>query len=276
MDRKVKIKNFIIGNSAPLTIIAGPCVIESENLLEQVARELKRLQQTYGYQLILKCSYDKANRTSLRSFRGPGLKKGLEIIRRVKDKYQLPVLVDVHRDIDVAAVARVADAIQVPAFLCRQTDLLVAAGRTGKPVNVKKGQFLHPEAVRGIIEKIISTGNKNILLTERGTSFGYGDLVVDMRSIVMMKNTGYPVIFDATHSVQKPGSKSSGGTPEFIEPLARAAVSLGIAGIYLEVHPKPLRALSDGPNSLSLGLLKKFLLNITTLDNWVKRNFNHN
>ncbi len=250
----VKIGNLKIGEGNPLLLIAGPCVIENEELTLDIAGELKEITRRLNFPFIFKASYDKANRTSLHSFRGPGLKEGLEILRKVKDKLGLLILTDIHCTTQVKQVAEVVDVLQIPAFLSRQTDLLLEAGKTGKPVNIKKGQFMSPLNMQQAAEKVVSTGNKNILLTERGSFFGYGELVVDMRSLPLMRNLGYPVIFDATHSVQMPGGKgtSSGGRREFIPYLSRAAVACGVDGLFIETHPNPEKALSDGPNMLSL------------------------
>ena len=274
-DKIVKLaaSSVRFSNSLPLVLIAGPCVIENEAQVMALAGELKDISCGLGISLVFKASYDKANRSSVRSFRGPGLKKGLAILAKVKKKHRLPVITDVHREQDVEAVSKVADILQIPAFLSRQTDLIVECARTGLPVNVKKGQFLAPEDMGNIVKKIESVKNRDILLTERGSSFGYHNLVVDMRSIEIMKITGYPVVFDATHSVQLPGGlkESSGGLKEFIEPLAKAATALGIAGMFVEVHENPAKALSDGPNSLSLPELKKLLKKVMKIDNLVKQ-----
>lgn len=265
-------KDVQAANTLPLMLIAGPCVIESEPLCLKVARELAAVTERCGVGFVFKASYDKANRSSIRSFRGPGLEKGLRILARVKERCGVPVVTDVHTVEEVKAAAKVVDMLQVPAFLCRQTDLLLACGRTGLPVNVKKGQFMAPEDMANVAAKIESTGNRHILLTERGASFGYHNLVVDMRSLPTMKRTGYPVIFDATHSVQLPGGlgHATGGQREFIEPLSRAAVAQGIAGIFIEVHPQPSAARSDGPNSIALADVPSFLATLTALDRIVK------
>jgi 2-dehydro-3-deoxyphosphooctonate aldolase (KDO 8-P synthase) len=235
-------------------VIAGPCVIEDEETTLKVAAFLKETGDALDIPIIFKTSYDKANRTSLESYRGPGLEKGLEIIAKVKEKAHLPVLSDVHAVSEVAEAAKVLDVIQIPAFLCRQTDLLISAARTGLPINIKKGQFLSPWDMKAAIGKITSTGNRKILLTERGTSFGYNNLVVDIRSIAIMKGFGFPVVFDATHSVQLPGGSGncSGGEREFVGHLARAAIAAGANGLFMEVHPNPDCALCDGPNSIPL------------------------
>ena len=241
-----------IGRGAPLALIAGPCVIESEEHVHFLAAEIKKI----AGQFIFKASFDKANRTSLASYRGPGLKEGLRILCDLR-REGYAILTDIHEPAQAEPAAEAADILQIPAFLCRQTDLLIAAGRTGRAVNIKKGQFVSPYEIRNAAEKVASTGNNDILLTERGSSFGYNNLVVDMRSLPIMRDFGWPVIFDATHSVQVPGGMgdASGGHPEFIPTLARAAVAAGIDGVFLEVHEAPDRALSDGANALRLDLL---------------------
>ena len=237
-----------------LFLIGGPCVIESEEIAFQVACFLKNTCERLGIPFIFKSSYDKANRTSTLSYRGPGLSRGLDVLARIRDKYRIPVLTDVHTPADVEPVSQVADILQIPAFLCRQTDLVMAAGRTGKPVNLKKAQFLSPRDMGQVINKVRETGNEQILLTERGAQFGYNNLVVDMRSIQIMADFDCPVVFDATHSVQLPGAQgtSSGGERRFVPALARAAVAAGAHGIFIETHPEPDMALCDGPNSLRL------------------------
>jgi 2-dehydro-3-deoxyphosphooctonate aldolase (KDO 8-P synthase) len=268
----VGVDGFSVSNERPFVFIAGPCVIESPGHTLALAKRLAQLARHQRVRFVFKASYDKANRSSIASFRGPGLRKGLDILRHVKDEVGCPILTDVHEKADVEAVAEVADILQIPAFLSRQTDLLLACGETGRVVNIKKGQFLAPWDMEQAIAKIVSTGNRKILLTERGTSFGYNNLVVDMRSLAVMKQFGFPVIYDATHSVQLPGAlkKSSGGQREFIVPLARAAVALGIAGLFCEVHPNPDKALSDGPNSLAFKTLPGFLKSVQTLDKVAK------
>ncbi len=255
------------GNAAPLALIAGPCVIESE---EHVLRMAKAIQAAAGA-FVFKASFDKANRTSLTSYRGPGLEEGLRMLAEVR-KLGIAVLTDIHEPWQAARAADSADVLQIPAFLCRQTDLLVEAGRTKRAVNIKKGQFLSPSDIAHAAEKVSSTGNDRIILTERGSAFGYNNLVVDMRGLKIMMRTGYPVVFDATHSVQLPGAagSASGGQPEFIEPLARAAVAVGIAGVFVEVHDAPERALSDGPNALRLDRLSVFLKRLRAIDSLVK------
>ena len=250
-----------VGPGEPLLVIAGPCVIEREDLCLRIATHLAELAARLPIQAVFKASFDKANRTSLSSHRGPGMEEGLDILAAIKDEYGIPVLTDIHEPSQAERVAQVVDILQIPAFLCRQTDLLLAAGATGLPVAVKKGQFLAPEDMGPVIEKVRSTGNTHVMLTERGTTFGYHNLVVDMRSLVIMAGLGVPVIFDATHSVQLPGGLggSSGGQREFIAPLIRAATAVGIDGLFLETHPCPENALSDGANSLPLASLAGIL-----------------
>jgi 2-dehydro-3-deoxyphosphooctonate aldolase (KDO 8-P synthase) len=261
-----------ISNSSKIVLIAGPCVIESKELTLSIASTLKKIAEDLDIPFIFKASYDKANRSSIASFRGPGLKKGIEILKKVKEKLRVPVLTDVHSVSEVPLASGVADILQIPAFLCRQTDLVVACAKTGLGINIKKGQFMAADDMPNIIKKAESVSNRRIMLTERGTTFGYHNLVVDTRSITIMKKTGYPVVFDATHSVQLPGQKggSSGGQREFILPLSLACTSLGLAGIFVEVHPDPKKALSDGANSLSLKELPSFLKQILALDNFIK------
>lgn len=268
----VKVGNIKIGGNGRLVIIAGPCVIESEDQTRRTAEGLKRITEEARIPFIFKSSYDKANRSSIKSYRGPGLERGLEILEKVKREFAISIIVDVHRIEEVEPVSKVADALQVPAFLCRQTDLVLAVARTGKPINVKKGQFLAPWDMKNVIEKVESTGNKNILLTERGSCFGYNNLVVDMRSLPIMRSFGYPVIFDATHSVQKPGGRgsASGGEREYVPFLAQAAVATGIDGLFLEVHLAPEEALSDGPNMLRLNQLKELLKKVLEIDRIIK------
>lgn len=251
------------GGEAPLALIAGPCVIESEEHTLMLARAIGAIAGPY----VFKASFDKANRSSVSAYRGPGLKEGLRILARVKAA-GFPLLTDIHEPAQAAPAAEVADILQIPAFLCRQTDLLLAAGRTGRIVNIKKGQFVAPHDIHLAAEKAASTGNPRILLTERGTTFGYNNLVVDMRGLVLMRRAGWPVVFDATHSVQTPGGAgtASGGQPEFIEPLARAAVAAGVDALFVEVHEAPQRALSDGPNSLPLDRLGPLLDQLRRID----------
>jgi 2-dehydro-3-deoxyphosphooctonate aldolase (KDO 8-P synthase) len=244
-----------------LFVIAGPCVAESRKVVFDTARELKRLSIKLDLPVIFKCSYDKANRSSLSSYRGPGLVEGLKLLGEVGEKFSMPTLTDVHTIQEVEEAARVVDILQIPAFLCRQTDLILAASGTGKPVNVKKGQFLAPWDVKNIIEKFVSTGNTKIFITERGVSFGYNNLVVDFRAMAIMRQYGHPVVFDLTHSVQQPGGlgASSGGEREFAYTLARAAVGAGVDGLFMEVHPEPDKALCDGPNMIPLDELEEML-----------------
>src|SRR5271156_6710990 len=255
------------GAKAPLFLIAGPCVIESEAHATSMAERLAKIASALKLSLIFKASYDKANRSSVSSYRGPGLKEGLRILGNIKKKTELPILTDVHEVSHVAPAAEVCDVLQIPAFLSRQTDLLVAVGKSGRVANIKKGQVLSPWDVANAAEKVASTGNDKIILTERGSSFGYQNLVVDMRSFPIMRKLGYPVVFDVTHSVQLPGGagKSSGGQPEFIEPLARAGAAIGIDGMFLEVHDNPAKALSDGTNALPLSQFKPLLQKIQHL-----------
>ncbi len=273
MQKTIKIGNYLVSNNRPLTFIAGPCVIEGEKSYLDTAKKLKQILAKTKHPFILKASFDKANRTSVDAYRGPGLAKGLSILEKAKKLTGLPVLVDVHEPWQAQDAAQVADILQIPAFLCRQTDLLLACADTGKIVNVKKGQFLAPAAMEQVIKKIESRGNHNILLTERGASFGYGDLVVDMRSLEIMKQFGYPVIFDATHSVQRPGALGSctGGNRQMAPVLAKAAVALGIAGVFFEAHPTPEKALSDGPNSLDYKLAAQMTQQLCQLDAVAKR-----
>jgi 2-dehydro-3-deoxyphosphooctonate aldolase (KDO 8-P synthase) len=249
-----------IGNGAPLALIAGPCVIESAAHVEFLSSAIAEICARIGMSYVFKASFDKANRSSVRSYRGPGINEGLRILQSVR-KRGLAVLTDLHEAAQAEAVAESADILQIPAFLCRQTDLLVAAGRTGRVVNVKKGQFVAPHDMKLVVEKVGSTGNSNVILTERGSSFGYNNLVVDMRGLAIMRGFGVPVVFDATHSVQLPGAagSASGGQPEFIAPLARAAVAVGVDAVFLEVHEAPERALSDGANALRLDQLEPLL-----------------
>jgi len=261
------------GAGAPLFLIAGPCVIESKEHALMMAEKLGAVAAELGVPYIFKASYDKANRSSVASYRGPGLKNGLKILAKIKKKTGLPILTDVHQASEVEAAAEVCDILQIPAFLSRQTDLLVAVGKSGRVVNIKKGQFLSPAEMKNAAEKVASTGNEKIILTERGNSFGYQNLVVDMRSFPMMRKFGYPVVFDVTHSVQLPGGegKSSGGQPEFIEPLARAGVAAGVDGIFLEVHDNPGKALSDGSNALALGQFRALMEKIVALGGLVRK-----
>lgn len=273
MQKTIKIGNYQLSNTKPLAFMAGTCVIESESHYLRTAKKLKEIIVPTGHPFILKASFDKSNRTSVAAYRGPGLAKGLQILTKAKQLTGLPVVVDVHEPWQAEEVAQVADILQIPAFLCRQTDLVLACADTGKAVNVKKGQFLAPEAMEQVIKKIESRGNKNILLTERGACFGYGDLIVDMRSLEVMKQFGYPVIFDATHSVQKPGALgvATGGNRKLAPVLAKAATALGIAGVFFEAHPTPQKALSDGPNSLDFALTAKMASELCAIDKVVKK-----
>ena len=258
---KVKVLAEAIGGSGPLMVIAGPCVIESADIARHTAAKMKEICGRLKLPFVFKSSYDKANRSSISSFRGPGLRRGLEVLTDIKSSLGVPVISDVHTASEVKYAAKVLDALQIPAFLCRQTDLILAASASGKPVNIKKGQFLSPWEMKNIIEKFTSTGNRSLMLTERGTAFGYNNLVVDMRSIPIMRALGYPVVFDATHSVQLPGGhgSSSGGQREFALTLAKAAVAAGADGIFMEVHPEPEKALCDGPNMIPLSGVEEFL-----------------
>jgi 2-dehydro-3-deoxyphosphooctonate aldolase (KDO 8-P synthase) len=270
--RSIPIGAFRIGAGEPLVLIAGPCVIESEGHAMKMAERLVKMAAKAKVPLIFKASYDKANRSSVGSFRGPGLAGGLEILGKIKARFRVPVLSDIHEAAQARAAAEVCDVLQVPAFLSRQTDLLTAAGETGRVVNLKKGQFLSPWEMANAVEKVKSTGNNKVIITERGVSFGYNNLVVDMRSFPILAKTGCPVVFDVTHSVQLPGGQghASGGQPEFIEPLARAGTAVGVDGIFLEVHDRPGRALSDGSNALRLDLLPALLAKLTPLAKLVR------
>lgn len=268
MNNRVKISDGIeLGEGLPLCIIAGPCVIEEYSITLKIAKTLKEIADRLGVPYIFKASYDKANRTSITSFRGPGIDKGLEILARIKKEVGVPVTSDIHVMEEAEKAAEVLDVIQIPAFLSRQTDFILAAARTGKPINIKKGQFLAPWDMENVVKKAESTGNKNIILTERGASFGYNNLVSDMRSIPIMQKTGCPVVFDATHSVQLPGGKggSSGGNREYAPVLARAAVAAGADAIFMEVHPDPDKALCDGPNSLRLDDAEKLITQLSQI-----------
>lgn len=264
--KAIEVKEITLGGG-PLFLIAGPCVIESEKATLEAARRLKEIAIDTNLPFVFKASYDKANRSSVSAYRGPGIKKGLEILKKVAIQYDLPVISDIHGLEEIGPASEVLDIIQIPAFLCRQTDLLVEAAKTGRVVNVKKGQFMAPLDMKNVIEKIRSTGNENIILTERGSFFGYNNLVTDMRAFPLMKKFGYPVVFDATHSVQLPGGAgtSSGGQREFVAPLARAAVAAGADGLFIEVHENPDRALCDGPNSLAIDDLKDLLLRLKAI-----------
>ncbi len=267
----VEVKNIKIGGGNPFVLIAGPCVIENEKLIMDTAGAIQKITSELGVPFIFKSSYKKANRTSINSFTGIGDDEAIAILAKAGKKLGIPVLTDVHTEYEIERAADAADVLQIPAFLSRQTDLLIAAGKSGKVVNVKKGQFLAPDDMKHAAEKISSTGNNKILLTERGSSFGYHNLVVDMRSLIIMKEYGYPVVMDATHSVQLPGKgNESGGEPKFIKPLARAAAAVGIDALFLEVHPKPEEALSDAASQLPLSELKDLLAGIKAIDKIIK------
>lgn len=269
----VKVGNIRLGDGAPLVLIAGPCVVENRDMVLRTAETLQRVTKKYRVPLIFKSSYKKANRTSGGSFATIGDQKALAILQEVKKEFGLPVLTDIHAQHEAAMAAEVADVLQIPAFLCRQTELLQAAGRTGKVVNIKKGQFLSPYEMAQAAAKVEATGNKQILLTERGTTFGYNNLVVDMRSLAIMRKTGYPVVLDATHSVQLPGGErmASGGQPEFIAPIARAGVAVGVDALFIETHPNPAKALSDAASQLKLSLVEDLLKQVVAIDRVVKR-----
>ena len=270
--REVHVNSVTIGGDLPLVLVAGPCVIEGEEVTLRIAKGIKEITSRVGMGLIFKSSYDKANRSSIHSYRGPGLEEGLRILGRVKEELGLPVLSDVHRFEEIEKASALLDVIQIPAFLCRQTDLILEVARTGKPLNIKKGPFLAPWDMRNIIEKVTSTGNENLILTERGTTFGYNNLVSDMRSLVIMRTFGYPVVYDATHSVQLPGAGGdrSGGQRELVPQLARAATASGIDALFMEVHEDPSKALCDGANSLSLDEVEPLLVQVKEIDRIVK------
>jgi 2-dehydro-3-deoxyphosphooctonate aldolase (KDO 8-P synthase) len=273
MNHLVRVGKLTLGAGCPLFLIAGPCVIESERHALKMAARLCAAARELGVPYIFKASYDKANRTSLASYRGPGLLRGLEILARIKKEFGVPVLTDVHDAAQVEPAAQVCDVIQIPAFLSRQTDLLVEAGRSGAAVNIKKGQFLSPWEVRHAVEKVAHTGNRRILVTERGSTFGYNNLVVDMRGLALMKEMGYPVVLDVTHALQLPGGEGtrSGGQPQFIETLARAGIAAGVDGLFLEVHDNPPRALSDGANALHLRCFKPLVKRLRDLGRFTRR-----
>ena len=270
---EIPLHSLRLGAKNPLFLIAGPCVIESESHARKMAEAIAKIAADAGIPYIFKASYDKANRSSSKSFRGPGAQEGLRILGKIKSDLKLPVLTDIHEREQAAPAAEVVDILQIPAFLSRQTDLLEAAAKTNRIVNVKKAQFLSPWDMKNVVEKLAATGNNNIILTERGATFGYQNLVVDVRSFPIMKKFGYPVVFDATHSVQLPGGQgnASGGQPEFIEPLARAAVAAGVDGIFLETHDNPAEALSDGPNALPLSQLPQLLARLQELSTLVRK-----
>ncbi|MBK6671987.1 MAG: 3-deoxy-8-phosphooctulonate synthase [Proteobacteria bacterium] len=268
----MKLAGKEVGNSLPLFLIAGPCVIESRDQAEQIAGHMVQLCRKLGLHYVFKASFDKANRSSARSFRGPGLEKGLAVLEGVRRHFNVPVLTDVHEDTPLNEVAAVVDVLQTPAFLCRQTNFIQAVARCGRAVNIKKGQFLSPWEMPQVVQKARDTGNNDIMVCERGFSFGYNNLVADMRSLQVMRATGCPVVFDATHSVQLPGAKgeSSGGQREFVPVLARAAVAAGVAGVFMETHPDPDKALSDGPNAWPLARMESLLTTLVELDRIVK------
>ena len=270
----VGIRNIQIGNGKPLVLFAGPCVVESREMTMQTAKIVKSVALQYDMPVVFKSSFKKANRTSGKSFVGIGMDEALKILNEVKKELDIPILTDIHTEQEAAVAAEVADVLQIPAFLCRQTELLQAAGRTGRVVNIKKGQFLAPEDMKHAAAKVEETGNTNILFTERGTTFGYNNLVVDMRALKIMRDLGYPVVLDATHSVQLPGGDKStaqtSGQPEFIFPLARAGAAVGIDGLFVEVHPEPTKALSDAASQLKLELLDGLLHQVTKIDRLVK------
>ncbi|RPH99556.1 MAG: 3-deoxy-8-phosphooctulonate synthase [Lysobacterales bacterium] len=269
----MKLCGFEAGLEHPFFLIAGPCVIESEQLALDTAGRLKEICARLGIPFIYKSSFDKANRSSGESFRGPGVEEGLRILAEVKRQIGVPVLTDVHEDTDVQAVASVVDVLQTPAFLCRQTNFIHRVAAAGVPVNIKKGQFLSPWEMKNVVDKARATGNRQIMVCERGASFGYNNLVSDMRSLAVMRETGCPVVFDATHSVQLPGGQgtSSGGQREFIPVLARAAIAVGVAGLFMETHPEPEKALSDGPNAWPLGRIERLLTTLKDIDTIAKR-----
>ena len=269
----MKLAGVEVGADQPLFLIAGPCVVESEMLAVETAGQLKDITRRLGIPFIFKSSYDKANRSSLKSYRGPGIEEGLRVLESVRRQLGVPILTDVHEDTPLGEVAAVVDVLQTPAFLCRQTNFIVNVARQGKPVNIKKGQFLSPWEMANVVAKAESTGNSGIMVCERGFTFGYNNLVTDMRSLAVLRQTGRPVVFDATHSVQLPGGKgdASDGQREFIPVLARAAVAAGVAGVFMETHPDPARALSDGPNAWPLHLMEKLLTTLVEIDRVVKR-----
>ena len=270
--KEVKINDKITVGNGKIFLFGGPCVIESEDLVMEIAKKMKEITEKLGIQYVFKASFDKANRSSIHSYRGPGLEKGLEILSRVKEKYGLPIVSDIHESWQCKEAATVLDVLQIPAFLCRQTDLLIAAGETGKAINIKKGQFLAPWDMKNIVVKMEESGNKNIMLCERGSTFGYNNMVVDMRGLLEMRKFNYPVVFDATHSVQKPGGlgTATSGDREYVYPLLRAALAVGVDAIFAEVHPNPVEAKSDGPNMLYLKDLEEVLKTAIEIDKIVK------
>ncbi|MGB5286867.1 MAG: 3-deoxy-8-phosphooctulonate synthase [Ignavibacteriaceae bacterium] len=268
----IEIGNVNVGGGLPFVLIAGPCVVENEKITLFSAEQIKNITSKLNIPFIFKSSYKKANRTSINSFKGIGDSEAIKILKNVKGKFNLPILTDVHSTEEVSKAVECADVLQIPAFLCRQTELLLSAGETGLAVNIKKGQFLAPEDMKHAIEKVESTGNKKIMLTERGTTFGYNNLVVDMRALVIMKGFGYPIVMDATHSVQQPGiGGKTGGHPKFIKPLAKAAAALGIDALFLEVHPNPSQALSDSESQLPLSELEQLLKEVQEIDVLIKK-----
>jgi len=269
----MKLAGHDIGIDRPFFLIAGPCVIESQTLVESIAGRLKEITTKLGIPFVFKASFDKANRSSKDSYRGPGMEAGLKILEGVRTKFGVPVLTDIHEDTPLAEVAAVVDVLQTPAFLVRQTNFILSAASQGKPVNIKKGQFLSPWEMKNVVDKARSTGNNDIMVCERGFSFGYNNLISDMRSLSVMRETGCPVVFDATHSVQLPGGKgnASGGQREFVPVLARAAIAAGVAGVFMETHPDPAKALSDGPNAWPLDRMEPLLTTLKELDAAVKR-----
>jgi len=271
-QRGVVVGDMCIANDKPFVLLAGPCVIEGENFTLKTAAEIAGIADRCGVPLVFKSSFDKANRTSRDAFRGPGMEEGLRILQRVKDDLGLPIITDVHEAHQASAAAEVADILQTPAFLCRQTDFIETVASAGKPVNIKKGQFLAPWDMEHVLEKALATGNQDIMLCERGVCFGYNNLVSDMRSLLVMRTFGAPLVYDATHSVQQPGGLggSTGGNRDFVPGLARAAVATGVAGLFMEVHPNPDKAMSDGPNSLALADLEGLLMTLKRLDEIVK------
>jgi len=269
----IHVADFEIGNDLPFVLFAGPCVIEGEDFSLKVAEQIRDIAARVGVSLVFKSSFDKANRTSVDGFRGPGMDEGLRILQRVKNEVGVPIITDIHMPEQAKPVAEVADILQTPAFLCRQTDFITEVARAGKPVNVKKGQFLAPWDMPHVLEKAKSTGNADIMLCDRGTSFGYNNLVSDFRSLMVMAETGAPVVYDATHSVQQPGGLggATGGNREYVPGLSRAAVSIGVAAVFMEVHPDPEHAKSDGPNSVALADLEGLLMTLKSIDSLVKQ-----
>ncbi|MDY5305926.1 3-deoxy-8-phosphooctulonate synthase [Fusobacterium gastrosuis] len=269
---KVKIGNYEIGGNNRFTLIAGPCVMESLEIMDEIAGKVKEICDRLGINYIFKASFDKANRSSIYSYRGPGIEEGMKMLKAIKDKYNIPVITDVHEAWQCEKVAEVADVLQIPAFLCRQTDLLIAAANTGKAINIKKGQFLAPWDMKNIVIKFEESNNKNIMLCERGSTFGYNNMVVDMRGLLEMRKFGYPVVFDVKHAVQKPGGlgTATSGDREYVYPLLRAGLAVGVDAIFAEVHPNPTEAKSDGPNMLYLKDLEEILKIAIQIDNIVK------